>query len=207
MPFWSQLLSSPQALEQSKRYDSLSGMCRGVDGRLDLVSLVRGLDVSPGHAARTPHHRFTPPQPPHPAEAPNGELYPQVSLINRCAQRKAGSLFFFFFAGTLSLNSRGLRNNTWRIVGEPFIALKRVWIESAHKRRNSGDAKGSQRRHKQEDTLIAETALRVSGQDKAGLGVMAAPNGSDAKRKYLYSRRMTAARGTGRKNTLIVSML
>ncbi|XP_063612226.1 uncharacterized protein LOC134785753 [Penaeus indicus] len=66
-----------KALEQSKRYDSLSGMCRGVDGRLDLVSLVRGLDVSPGHAARTPHHRFTPPQPPHPAEAPNGELYPQ----------------------------------------------------------------------------------------------------------------------------------
>ncbi|XP_042220749.1 uncharacterized protein LOC121865428 isoform X4 [Homarus americanus] len=66
-----------KALEQSRRYDSLCTMCRSSEGRNDITSLVRSLDVPTGQAARPPLHRYSPPQPLPPPEAPNGEPLPQ----------------------------------------------------------------------------------------------------------------------------------
>lgn len=58
-----------QAMEQSQRYESLSGQCRAVLATTDLAHFVRSLN-GPHHSA--PRHNFAPPQPPPPPEIPDG---------------------------------------------------------------------------------------------------------------------------------------
>ncbi|XP_066950466.1 uncharacterized protein Stacl isoform X4 [Macrobrachium rosenbergii] len=62
-----------RALEQSKRYESLTATCRSSDSRADVAAFVRCIEGAGAPGGPTPPHRFMPPHLPPPGEYPDGE--------------------------------------------------------------------------------------------------------------------------------------
>ncbi|XP_068214886.1 uncharacterized protein Stacl isoform X5 [Palaemon carinicauda] len=68
-----------RALEQSKRYESLTATCRSSDSRADVAAFVRCIETAGAPGGPTPPHRFMPPHLPAPGEYPDGEGLQQES--------------------------------------------------------------------------------------------------------------------------------
>ncbi|XP_064102528.1 uncharacterized protein LOC135212740 isoform X6 [Macrobrachium nipponense] len=62
-----------RALEQSKRYESLTATCRSSDSRADVAAFVRFIEGAGAPGGPTPPHRFMPPHLPAPGDYPDGE--------------------------------------------------------------------------------------------------------------------------------------
>lgn len=78
----------PQAVEQGRRYDGLSALCRGVSGPQDLSHFVRSLQVAPPSHNK---HNFAPPQPPQ-VPTPTAEDGPEAAAAAAAAPNPANAV-------------------------------------------------------------------------------------------------------------------